>query len=216
MRGLIEKDFSILKQRKSFFLAMFAISICLAFTTESTFVIGYLTMLFSIFALSTLNYDEFDNSYAFLMTTPIDEKIYVIEKFVFGLMLGCFSYVCSMALVLIAAVVTHINFTAEDFLSTLIFLPLGLLFLAVNLPVQLKYGQEKSRLVLMGILGVVVVIVFVLNKAADGVQVRTGEMLTKLSGMSEAALVIAFYLFTAVCVCISAGIGIAVMKKKEF
>lgn len=40
-------------------------------------------MLTIIVIVGTISYDEYDNGYRFLMTLPIDAKMYVLEKYIF-------------------------------------------------------------------------------------------------------------------------------------
>ena len=87
MKGLIIKDFKLLMMQKSFFVTLTIVAIFFGITTDSIFVIGFLTMICSMFALSTISYDEFDNGNAFLFSLPITRKGYVIEKYIFAIML---------------------------------------------------------------------------------------------------------------------------------
>ena len=55
---------------------------------ESTFVVSYFTMIASMFVLSTISYDEYDNGYAFLFSMPFSRTSYVKEKYVFSILVG--------------------------------------------------------------------------------------------------------------------------------
>ena len=55
MKGLIIKDFKLLMMQKSFFVTLTIVAIFFGITTGSIFVIGFLTMICSMFALSTMN-----------------------------------------------------------------------------------------------------------------------------------------------------------------
>ena len=83
MRGLLQKDLCLLVQRSRILLVMIGVGILMGFSADGSFVIGYLTMLCAILAISTISYDEFDNGNAFLFTLPISRKSYVVEKYVF-------------------------------------------------------------------------------------------------------------------------------------
>ena len=54
MKGLIIKDFKLLMMQKSFFVTLTIVAIFFGITTDSIFVIGFLTMICSMFALSTI------------------------------------------------------------------------------------------------------------------------------------------------------------------
>ena len=84
MKGLLIKDFMLLKNQKSFFIIIVAAAIGMSTLMEnSSFIIGYIAVIGSLFTLSTIRYDEFDNGNAFLYTLPITRKDYVYEKYEF-------------------------------------------------------------------------------------------------------------------------------------
>lgn len=86
MKGLLVKDFKILKlQKNTLFLFLFIAIWLTAFSDNASFIIGYFTFVFSLFSLSSISYDEFDNGNAFLFSLPITRIDYVIEKYYFAL-----------------------------------------------------------------------------------------------------------------------------------
>ena len=92
MKGLLIKDFKLLKMQKNFFVVMIIISVGLAlFSEDLSFPIGFSTFVFSLFSLSSISYDEFDNGSPFLFSLPITRADYAAEKYAFGLILafGC-------------------------------------------------------------------------------------------------------------------------------
>ena len=81
MTGLLVKDFKLMATQKNFFLVILLIVIgMISFTEDVSFPLGFLTFALSLFTLSTISYDEFDNGYAFLFTLPITRVGYVLEK----------------------------------------------------------------------------------------------------------------------------------------
>ncbi len=62
MKGLLIKDLLLLKNQQRFFLLFFLMSAGMLLADfNSVFVINYVTMIFSLFTLSSISYDEFDN-----------------------------------------------------------------------------------------------------------------------------------------------------------
>lgn len=81
MKGLLIKDFKLLKGQKNFFMAITAISIIMIIVSPGTsFPIGLLGFVGALFSLSSISYDEFDNGNAFLFSLPITRKDYVLEN----------------------------------------------------------------------------------------------------------------------------------------
>lgn len=216
MSGLLEKDFCILKQRKQFFLLLFGITVVMGFTVEQSFIVAYLTMICAIFSLSTLNYDEFDNCYAFLLTLPVTEKLYVIEKFVFTVILGIIGWVVSACVVVVVSLLQNTPFQLNGFLEYLIYIPVGVIFVAINLPVQIKYGQEKSRMVMMALMGGCVLIGILIKNMAERSQIDTNAITQKLDSMPYAIWMLGCVGLSLFVTYISALISIKIMKKKEY
>ena len=89
MKGLLIKDFKLMKEQKNFLLIILIITIGMSlFTNDLSFALGFLTFIVSLFSLSTTSYDEFDNGNAFLFTLPITRSKYVIEKYYLSMILG--------------------------------------------------------------------------------------------------------------------------------
>ena len=140
MKGLLIKDFKLMKGQRNFLLMIIAISIGSAFAMEDlTFLVGYMTALCSMFTLSSISYDEFENGNAFLFSLPITRKSYVAEKYTFALIVSGVSWVFSTVIATIAG-----GGNADVIMAALLIFAVLLLFLAIMLPVQLKFGGEKG------------------------------------------------------------------------
>ena len=69
MKGLLIKDIKLMKNQKTFFTAMTFVGFLFLITQETPyFVITYITTMFSMFTITTLTYDEFENGSAFLFS----------------------------------------------------------------------------------------------------------------------------------------------------
>ena len=74
MKGLLIKDIKLMKNQKTFFTAMTFVGFLFLITQETPyFVITYITTMFSMFTITTLTYDEFENGSAFRFSHPLLE-----------------------------------------------------------------------------------------------------------------------------------------------
>ena len=65
MKGLLVKDFKLMMLQRNFFLLILVIVIgMMAFTDDVVFPLGFLSFVVSLFTLSTISYDDFDNGNA--------------------------------------------------------------------------------------------------------------------------------------------------------
>ena len=101
MKGLLIKDWKLLRNQGGYFSTVFLIVILImsiGSVSTTGFMISYMTFLFSVFVLSTLSYDSHDNGMAFLMSLPVERKTYVKEKYLFAIFLSSGSWIISILL----------------------------------------------------------------------------------------------------------------------
>lgn len=217
MKGLLIKDFRLMKGQKTFFLAIVAISILTAVTSSNTlFAISFLGFVCPMFVLSLISYDEFDNGNAFLFSLPITRKGYVFEKYIFGLILSIAALIFSTAVCLIISVIKNTVSINEIFITALTVFPAELLILSLMLPFQLKFGAEKGRIAIIAVLGGVSVIGVLLAKAAEAMNINLYELLNAVSKLGMQTFFLLYLLISFIILIISCRISIKVINKKEF
>ena len=156
MKGLLIKDFKLMLNQKNFFILIVLILGATAcfLDFDYYFLIGYFMFICSLFTISTISYDEFDNGNAFLFTLPFSRSRYVEEKYCFGILAGTCSWFLSFVITTIIQMINSNNFIFSDWmLSTLVMLPIMFVMLAILIPFQLKYGSENGRIAIIIFLG---------------------------------------------------------------
>lgn len=217
MKGLLIKDFRLMRGQRTFFLAIIAISILTAVTSSNTlFAISFLGFVCPMFVLSSISYDEFDNGNAFLFSLPITRKGYVFEKYIFGLILSISALIFSTAVCLIISVIKNTVSINEIFITALTVFPAELLILSLMLPFQLKFGAEKGRIAIIAVLGGVSVISVILVKAAEAMNINLYELLNAVSKLGMQTFFLLYLLISFIILIISCRISIKVINKKEF
>ncbi len=217
MKGLLIKDIRLLATQKRFLGTLLFLMLFIYITAGAgnLMVGGYMMVMCSMLALTTVSYDEADNGYAFLMTLPVMRKTYVREKYLLGVLANgagvilCGTYMAVSAL-----------FKREpiDFATALavmaVMLLMSLFLLAVKLPLQLKFGNEKGRIVNMAVLVMFFVFIGVLAGIAQDSQLKMvlagfihnfGLLLAIIGVISYPALL-----------CLSYFLSAQIMEKKEF
>ena len=162
MKGMLVKDFCILKLQKNAVLVLLAM--CVVFTVfmkSPTYIVNLFPLYGFLLVLGTLTYDEFDRGYSFLFTLPVSRRGYVKEKYVFGLLFCGGIWILSVLISLIYVWITK-EIPIDDALMVnyAVSIILVLVFMGISIPVQLKYGNEKGRLavVAIGVGGFVVIV----------------------------------------------------------
>lgn len=212
MRGLMQKDVCLLLQRSRVLLVLIGVGILMGFSTDGSFVIGYMTMLCAILTIGTISYDEFDNGYPFLLTLPITRKTYVIGKYVFCLLGDLIGWALSVVIFAGCTIAKGSGLLAIQIMETVAFIPVFVIITAIMLPLQLKFGAEKSR-VMIAILGGGA---FALGYIGKRFLPANFELPAFLLEMSDLTAMVIFIIFGLAALLISYLCSLHIMEHKEF
>ncbi len=215
MAGLLEKDFRLLFQRKQALVLFLVLAVVFGFTMNGTFILGYLPFLMTVLMVSTIAYDEMENGYQFLMTLPINAKTYVTEKYLFCIGGASASWILAVILYLAAKAVRGetIDFLA-DLPNTVAILPMIFILLSILIPVQIKFGAEKSQVVMAVGCGILVGGVFLFAKVVgEDVLKNAFSFLNKING---SVLAVGAVALTVMIVAVSYLFSYRTLQKKEF
>lgn len=218
MKGLLVKDFKLLKiQKNTLFLFLFIALFLIAFSDDISFVICYFTFVFSVSSLSSISYDEFDNGNAFLFSLPITRTNYVIEKYCFSFILSMSSCFFATILVIVTEMVRGTDSSIIDIIMiALIVIPVMLIVISIMLPFQLKFGGEKGRIAIICAFGIVFVIGIAILKIAEFFSIDIFSIINNLLVFSTDMIIVAALIAVIVILMISIRISISIVKKKEF
>ncbi len=220
MKGLLIKDFRLMKGQVKTIVFVVAIAVLFSLPTGNyQFFLAYLTLFSITFCTGTISYDEFDKGYSYLFTLPISRKGYVREKYILGLIMVTLSCGGGTLLTLLQSVLRPDDLLnpAELFVEVSAIWLLGYVALACMLPTYLKFGAEKGRmvsfLVYLGIGAVVVGPILFARKIGVNFSVLTRSLRrVPLAVWAAATALLALALLLAVSVAVSCRI----MERKEF
>lgn len=217
MRGLLEKDLRLTLCRKQTLLIFFCVALIMGMSADGAFLVSYLTMLMMIVAIGTLSYDEFDNGFAFLMTLPFERKTYIREKYLFCLLMEAAAWCVGIVMY---GLIGAVRYSGADIIGELPMLlaviPVIFLSAAFMVPLLLKYGPEKSRIVLFVIFGIIAVAVFGAKHLNGGELSSAAEFAGFLDSIPPVLVLLAI---SAVCALAAFACylwAVRVIEKKEF
>ena len=217
MAGLFDKDLRILLQRKQAIVMFLVIAVILGFSTGGTFVVGYTTFCILILAVSTISYDEFDNGFSFLMTLPITRQSYVVEKYILCSICGVVAWIFSVVVCICENQYKQAAVVTEDLLmEAAIMLPIVLFIMDIMIPVQIKYGSEKSRIVLISVMGIVMIVGIGVKKAVEMLDLPLESLFEKLQSITEVQVLVGSIIFIIVATLLSFAISVRIINNKEF
>ena len=178
MKGLFVKDMRLLFSQKRTAVMYILICLMMSFSMQGGFIVGYTVMLAGVIGVSTVSYDQADNGMPFLLTLPADRRDYVREKYLFCLILEAAGAVLGLILCEITSVIRNgSSVPLDDIRSAVIVIPLMLTVVSFMIPINLKYGAEKARLVMLIAYGVIAAvaaaIAAVMNNIISGINHST-------------------------------------------
>ena len=222
MKGLLIKDWKLLKNQKQFFLVMvFFVIMFVGFGKSVAFGSIYLLIMLSVFTLSTISYDEFDNGAAYLFTLPFNRRTYAREKYIFCLISILVSTVIIVLINIFANLIRGENIlNAEDMTSLGISVLSGILtaviLVSVMIPMQLKWGSEKSRIIWMGAAVAIILLGSGGVKLIQKAQLNVSELFAWLDRIPPAVGIAGVGLVMLAGMLISCRISERIVEKKEY
>lgn len=226
MKGLLIKDLKIILNQKKLFLVAILFGAFFAYTNKDvTFAATYIVILMSMLALTTISYDDINGGMLFILSLPTTRKLYVIEKYIFTALNLLCSCVASIVICMLLGQLFGIDVNTSTVISSTAGSTVGVgLMLAVNIPLELKFGVEKSRTaIFLSVAAIAVIIVGGYKLLTEVLHVdlkgMAMDVLTKLpsSQVAQDAIIAgAFLLVLVIILAISYVFSYKIMMKKEY
>ena len=213
MSGLLMKDLELLKVNIKTYFIVFAVGIIYLFvqTDGSIFFISYMIFVSLSVTVGTISYDSYHHGMNFLMTLPFTRKEYVISKYLTAAGVTLAAGILSMIPGLLKA--QSVSTRKEFLISTGAVMICAGIFLAILLPMRLKYEIEKCRILMVALIAVI----FLLAAGKKALELCKGSatlhLLNTFAGWQIAAAMI---VVMVVCMAVSVKVSEGIMERKEF
>lgn len=168
MKGLILKDLLVLRKIAVLYLVIEGVLLAASLFNPAMqmFAILYFLILAMMLPITALAYDERAGWEKYALTMPVTRKKLVASKYLLGLILLGISLVLMVIFIIFLyewLSVYSVNYT-ETVLRLVFAVVVGCLFLSVLMPIMLKLGTEKGRIVMMLMIFIPVGAVLILSK----------------------------------------------------
>lgn len=217
MLGLIIKDIRLIKNQGIVMILAFVgvMGIFMINTLNFVGFVAYASVMGVIYAFNTVSYDNYENGYAFLFTLPVSRRLYAAEKYVLALLFSAGACLVSGVVVeIIKGDVSDLLINCVSYLliwATVLWMPI------VMLPLQLKFGAEKSRIVTIIVFGIGAALVYLAASSEGKFVEDVAGWMTRLSEtVGEGGMLAFALLITAAAFALSMGISMHIMERKEF
>lgn len=203
MIGLIIKDLINLKKLSKIYLLilLFYFIVSIAGGNQDMFG-GMIVMLAVMIPITALSYDEKNKWDRYALTMPLMRGTIVLSKYILGLIFLIAAFTL--------AFITNIIFTEiilyENLMINLTTFSVGIIMISFILPIILKFGVEKGRILMMIVIFTPVAIIVMLPKL--GIPAPEQETIEVFLKYLPIAAIITYVL--------SILVSVSIYKKKEF
>ena len=224
MKGLLIKDFRILGKQKLLLILILVMAVMFPFGSDDGFSATYTTLMLGLLTISTISYDEMNGGMLFLLSLPTGRTLYVKEKYTLA---GLNLLLATMVSLLSGCAASAVKQTSGNLPGFLLSLAgtacVVAVMISVAIPLTLKFGAEKGRMIVsIATIGVGAILISAYKVLVDVLHVDIiGGMAKMLGGIeSEAAVtgILAGSLLLVLLLVLFCSYLIAnkIMKKKEF
>ena len=205
MKGLLIKDYKLMLGQKSFLgmAALMAVLYLIIYKDPIVAVI-FITVMCTMFTVSTLSYDEYENGMAYLFTLPISRNTYVLEKYAFALVncivTGVIMYVMACGSIKIRG----LAISQSDMYSGLAGACfVSIIMISYMIPLYIKFGIEKSRIVSVSGMAAIFLILYLgikISKERNGAILK---IISRAEKLSDGIVILLIFAVSVILICIS-------------
>ena len=217
MKGLLIKDYKLMLGQKSFLgMAVLMAVLYLVIYKDPTFAVVFITVMCTMFTISTLSYDEYENGMAYLFTLPISRNIYVLEKYAFALVNSIVTGVIMYAMAYGVVKIRGLAISQSDMYSGLAgdcFV--SIIMISYMIPLYIKFGMEKSRIVSVSGMAAIFLILYLgikISKERNGAILK---IISRAEKLSDGIVILLIFAVSVILICISLVCAMKAMKKRE-
>ena len=186
------------------------------YSSDMSFIVIYLAIIGTSFTSSTISYDEFDNGNAFLFSLPVSRKDYVLEKYLFAILMCGGGWLLGSVISIVAGAARSGLDPMEGMMTALVLLPVAMCLNVLLVPLRLKFEAEKSRIAQIVIMGGIFAVVIAGTKIAERLGIDLEALGERMPVMSaRLGIVVALGICIALLL-LSCHISIKIMERKEF
>ena len=224
MSGLLMKDFYLIMANKKMYAVFALIAICFASIGKgesATMAVTYFTMILGMSVLSTITYDEYDHSIVHLMTLPIQRKDYAIEKCVFSFISLLCSWMIGLTMITATLWIKGVAIEWNSWLlSNMTILFIMSLLVAIMIPIQIKFGGENGKMVVIGVILVTFMVAFGISQLLVYLKIDMEAIfhhIERLMTETNVVLLVSVGLMGMVSIFVLSGfISYRIVRKKEY
>ena len=161
MIGLVYKDLMVMKKTLALYMIIFAVYGYMSIAyDQGGLLYAMVLILSSMVPISTIAYDERSKWDRIANTTPLSRREIVVAKYLLAVTLTVFSVIVCFVIYLFDK---RIPIT-ENLIMCFSLVLMGMIYQALLLPVNIKFGAEKGRNIMLAIMFAPIILIMMISK----------------------------------------------------
>jgi ABC-2 type transport system permease protein len=154
MTGLLIKD--LLNLRRTILsllglMVVYGVVFSMMMDGSASFFSSMLAVLFITVTVSSFSYDALARWDRYALSLPVSRRDLVASKYLLAVVMAAMGAIVAFAMGYVMMFFRHTLVVKELLLSTAVSIGVGLLIVSILLPLIFRFGVEKSRLMLVGV-----------------------------------------------------------------
>ena len=193
MKGLIIKDILNLKRSLGSIIAILIFYIFLAYNSgDPSMLIGMVVFLLAMMTITSISYDDMAKWDKLALAMPISRKTIVLSKYVLSLLLIATGIFLSTTISYIIILINSDIGLPQLLLTSYIIFFLSTIFISIVLPLIFRFGVEKSRLMMMTVIGIPFGLFYLVNRL--GFQLPNEDQFMNIIKLSPIFLILFLFI----------------------
>lgn len=224
MKGLLKKDLIYLREQFALIMVMVIVVagglVAISSSNSSFsmgFINGYIAVVAAVLTTSTISYDQSDNGMLYLMTLPINRKMYVNSKYMETLIIAFVTGVVLMAINLSSGKMIGEPVTLSDIMLIFSVAVSSILFInSISITAYLKFEGRKGSVAMIVAVCIIGIAGYSLVKILEKLGYDIMYIINSMDSVGAGALAGLLIVVSLICLAISYAISTKIMVHKEF
>jgi ABC-type transport system involved in multi-copper enzyme maturation permease subunit len=168
MKGLVLKDLYNLKKygKTVFLISGFFIMIIFMMGNADLFL-GMIVLMLTLTSITSFAYDSQSGWEIYVSSLPVSRKEVVLSKYVLSLLLALTGGLVALLVGWVNGLIKNSSNFTESLVFSYSLFAVAVFFISILLPLIYKFGEERSRLVVIAIVAVPTAIFLVLGQTGN-------------------------------------------------
>lgn len=190
MKGLLLKDLLGLRKYLRTVMLIIALYALMTFLMDSAvFLGGMIVIMSAMIAVTSFSFDHLAGWDVYALSLPVSRRDVVASKYVLALIFTLGGTALSVLVSVLHGAFQHSGDLLETLATNYALFVVGMVFVAILLPLLFKFGAEKARLLIVAVFAVPTAVFVALSTVSD-IKLPNEQTIARLLALSPLILIV--------------------------